>query len=215
MGKHILVVDDEAVVLGAVAKALKKLNCTIDSVQSAEEALKRLKAAPYDLVIADLIDAGLGRARADAAPARTGLLGGGYYDHGLPDGPNGNEGKTTGRIRICDETLHTTGVGQRCGAGSAKQREPGGGSWAFGARTTNGQPLFHSGTLMGQDGAGWNRAHRDGEGFCCDRWRTHRGQASEEGRYGATRQGMRDPSRYGHRGTQPALSLERQGNRDK
>jgi CheY-like chemotaxis protein/glycine cleavage system H lipoate-binding protein len=59
MGKHILVVDDEAVVLGAVAKALKRLNCTIDSVQSAEEALKRLKAAPYDLVIADLMMPGL------------------------------------------------------------------------------------------------------------------------------------------------------------
>lgn len=59
MDKRILVVDDEVVVLGAVSKALGKTDYLIDTVQSAEEALKRLSDASYDVVIADLMMPGI------------------------------------------------------------------------------------------------------------------------------------------------------------
>ncbi len=55
MGKRILVVDDEAVVLGAVKKALRKTDYVIDTAGTAEEALKLLGAGSYDLVITDLL----------------------------------------------------------------------------------------------------------------------------------------------------------------
>lgn len=55
MGKRILVVDDEVVVLGAVSKALRKMDCAIDTVESAEEALKLMADRPYHVVITDLM----------------------------------------------------------------------------------------------------------------------------------------------------------------
>jgi CheY-like chemotaxis protein/glycine cleavage system H lipoate-binding protein len=59
MGKRILVVDDEVVVLGAVGKALRKTDYHIDTAQSAEEALKLLSDTSYDVVITDLMMAGI------------------------------------------------------------------------------------------------------------------------------------------------------------
>ena len=55
MGKRILVVDDEVVVLGAVTKALKKTDYVIDTAQSAEEALTLLAGTSYDVVVTDLM----------------------------------------------------------------------------------------------------------------------------------------------------------------
>lgn len=59
MGKRILVVDDETVILGAVSKALRKTDYLVDTVQSAEEALKRLAEASYDVVLTDLMMPGI------------------------------------------------------------------------------------------------------------------------------------------------------------
>jgi DNA-binding response OmpR family regulator len=59
MSKRILVVDDEAVVLGAVSKALRKTDYHIDTVQSSEEALDRLSEASYDVVLTDLMMPGI------------------------------------------------------------------------------------------------------------------------------------------------------------
>jgi CheY-like chemotaxis protein/glycine cleavage system H lipoate-binding protein len=55
MGKRILVVDDEEVVLGAVGKILRKIEHPIDTATSAEEALELLREASYDVVITDLM----------------------------------------------------------------------------------------------------------------------------------------------------------------
>lgn len=54
MGKRILVVDDEKVVLGAVNKALKKTDLQIETAESAEVALDRINDATFDVVITDL-----------------------------------------------------------------------------------------------------------------------------------------------------------------
>ncbi len=59
MDKRILVVDDEAVVLGAVSKALRKTDYLIDTVQSADEALKLLAESSYDVVLTDLMMPGI------------------------------------------------------------------------------------------------------------------------------------------------------------
>lgn len=55
MGKRILVVDDEVVVLAAVSNALKKTGYRIDTAGSAEEALDLLENTSYDVVITDLL----------------------------------------------------------------------------------------------------------------------------------------------------------------
>jgi CheY-like chemotaxis protein/glycine cleavage system H lipoate-binding protein len=55
MGNRILVVDDEAVVLGAVTKALSNPEYKIDTVEDVSEALKLAGAADYDVVITDLM----------------------------------------------------------------------------------------------------------------------------------------------------------------
>ncbi len=59
MGEHVLVVDDDAVVLDAVRKALRQDDLAIDAVQSAAEALALLAAQPYALVITDLMMPGI------------------------------------------------------------------------------------------------------------------------------------------------------------
>ena len=59
MDKHILVVDDDEVVLGAVCKAVRPYNCAIDTAQNADEALKLLSESSYRLVITDPIMPGL------------------------------------------------------------------------------------------------------------------------------------------------------------
>jgi CheY-like chemotaxis protein/glycine cleavage system H lipoate-binding protein len=59
MSERILVVDDEAVVLGAVTKALRKTDYKIDTAKSAFDALELLNKNPYDLVITDLMMPGL------------------------------------------------------------------------------------------------------------------------------------------------------------
>jgi len=55
MDGRILVIDDEAVVLGAVSKALKKTDCRVDTIEDAGEALKLLANTAYDVVITDLM----------------------------------------------------------------------------------------------------------------------------------------------------------------
>jgi CheY-like chemotaxis protein/glycine cleavage system H lipoate-binding protein len=55
MGSRILVIDDEAVVLGAVRKALGRMDYTVDTMDTAREALKLLDNTTYDLVITDLM----------------------------------------------------------------------------------------------------------------------------------------------------------------
>src|SRR3972149_6860701 len=59
MDKHILVVDDDEVVLGAVCKALRPDHYAIDTAQSADEALKLLSESSYGLVITDLMMPGM------------------------------------------------------------------------------------------------------------------------------------------------------------
>ena len=59
MPEPVLVVDDDAVVLDSVRKALRHDDLEIDAVQSAGEALARLAARPYRLVITDLMMPGL------------------------------------------------------------------------------------------------------------------------------------------------------------
>lgn len=60
MGKRILVVDDEPVVLGAVCKVLKNTDYTVDTVERADEALEVFRSSPYDVVITDLMMPGIG-----------------------------------------------------------------------------------------------------------------------------------------------------------
>jgi glycine cleavage system H lipoate-binding protein/CheY-like chemotaxis protein len=55
MGKRILVVGDEVVVLGAVSRALRKTDCAIDTAGSAEEALRLMADNSYHVVITDLM----------------------------------------------------------------------------------------------------------------------------------------------------------------
>ena len=55
MEKRILVVDDEAVVLESVRKALKTMDCLIDTAADAAEAQAFLNRTDYDLVITDLM----------------------------------------------------------------------------------------------------------------------------------------------------------------
>ncbi len=59
MDKHILVVDDDEVVLGAVCKALRPDNYAIVTAQSADEALKLLSESSYGVVITDLMMPGM------------------------------------------------------------------------------------------------------------------------------------------------------------
>jgi CheY-like chemotaxis protein len=59
MDRHILVVDDDEVVLGAVCKALRTDPYEIDTAQSADEALKRLSESSYRVVITDLMMPGM------------------------------------------------------------------------------------------------------------------------------------------------------------
>src|SRR4030066_364286 len=59
MDKHILVVDDDEVVRGAVCKGLRPDNYAIDTAQSADEALKLLSESSYRLVITDLMMPGM------------------------------------------------------------------------------------------------------------------------------------------------------------
>ena len=59
MDKHILVVDDDEVVLGAVCKALRPDNYATDPAQNADEALKLLSESSYRLEITDLLTRGL------------------------------------------------------------------------------------------------------------------------------------------------------------
>ena len=59
MGKRILVVDDEKVVLGAVIKALKKSDYQIETAESAESALNQIDEVTYDVVITDLMMPGI------------------------------------------------------------------------------------------------------------------------------------------------------------
>jgi CheY-like chemotaxis protein/glycine cleavage system H lipoate-binding protein len=77
MAKRILVVDDEAVVLGAVSKALSRTDCSVETAGSAEEALELIGGASFDVVITDLMMPGIDglqlmqRLRDSGCPAQT------------------------------------------------------------------------------------------------------------------------------------------------
>jgi CheY-like chemotaxis protein/glycine cleavage system H lipoate-binding protein len=59
MPEPVLVVDDDAVILDAVRKALRHDDLEIDAVESAADALARLTERPYRLVITDLMMPGI------------------------------------------------------------------------------------------------------------------------------------------------------------
>jgi len=77
MPELVLVVDDDAVILDAVRKALRHDDLEIDTVESAADALARLAERPYRLVITDLMMPGidglglLGRIKDAGLDART------------------------------------------------------------------------------------------------------------------------------------------------
>ena len=54
MSAKILVIDDEALILTTVEKALAKVGYHVTSVQNTRELDRALRGAPFDLVIADL-----------------------------------------------------------------------------------------------------------------------------------------------------------------
>lgn len=54
MSAKILVIDDEALILTTVEKALSKVGYHVTSVQNAQELERALGNAPFDLVLADL-----------------------------------------------------------------------------------------------------------------------------------------------------------------
>lgn len=54
MSYKVLVVDDEAPVRELFDELLKKNNCTVSSVASAEEALVLIKAEDFDVVLLDI-----------------------------------------------------------------------------------------------------------------------------------------------------------------
>lgn len=55
MGKHILIVDDDEMVLMALEELLKPEGYEIEAVSRGTEALKRLEESDYDLLMFDVI----------------------------------------------------------------------------------------------------------------------------------------------------------------
>jgi DNA-binding NtrC family response regulator len=54
MAERILIVDDEALILTAVERALVRVGYTIAKAQSVKELGEALKKAPFDLLITDI-----------------------------------------------------------------------------------------------------------------------------------------------------------------
>ena len=59
-GRHILVVDDELNIRGALVTLLEKKEYQVRGAGSAEEALEQLETTPADLVLTDLKMPGMG-----------------------------------------------------------------------------------------------------------------------------------------------------------
>jgi DNA-binding NtrC family response regulator len=59
MGKRILVIDDEAVVLEAVRRGLKGTDCIVDALDNPGEALTLFGKTAHDIVITDLMMPGM------------------------------------------------------------------------------------------------------------------------------------------------------------
>ena len=57
--KHILLIDDEPLVLKTISKLIKTYGYAIDSAASGEEALEKVKSKNFNLIIADVRMAGL------------------------------------------------------------------------------------------------------------------------------------------------------------
>ena len=53
--KHILVIDDEGIILFSIREDLEDEGYIIDTARSGEEGIEKLKAKEYDLIITDLI----------------------------------------------------------------------------------------------------------------------------------------------------------------
>lgn len=54
MAKSILVIDDDQLVVKTLVRYLKTCGYEVDSVSSGEEAMKKVDAMPYNLIIADI-----------------------------------------------------------------------------------------------------------------------------------------------------------------
>ena len=54
MADHILIVDDDAVVLALLSKVIRSNGLNAEAVDSAEKALEMLKDHPYDLILMDV-----------------------------------------------------------------------------------------------------------------------------------------------------------------
>jgi CheY-like chemotaxis protein/anti-sigma regulatory factor (Ser/Thr protein kinase) len=59
MGAHLLIVDDDPDIHELLLSALKDTGCRADSVFTGEEALTRLQAGAYDLVLSDVMMPGI------------------------------------------------------------------------------------------------------------------------------------------------------------
>ncbi len=59
MATRILIVDDEPMVRQSIALMLSEIGCVAESACHATEALAKLKAQPFDLVVTDFIMRGL------------------------------------------------------------------------------------------------------------------------------------------------------------
>lgn len=59
--KHILIVDDDQRVLFVLSRALRSLEngCSIETAESAREALEKARSTPYDIVITDILMPGM------------------------------------------------------------------------------------------------------------------------------------------------------------
>ena len=53
-GRRVLVVDDEGILLEVLTEALTAWGCQVTASLDAQEAVKRLEAAPYDLIVSDI-----------------------------------------------------------------------------------------------------------------------------------------------------------------
>jgi two-component system cell cycle response regulator CpdR len=55
MGARILLVDDDAVTLDLLARLLRREGYDVDLAESADEAIERLRAGAYDILLTDLV----------------------------------------------------------------------------------------------------------------------------------------------------------------
>ena len=164
MDKHILVVDDDEVVLGAVCKALRPDKYAIDTAQSADEALKLLLESSYRVVITDLMMPGMDGLELLQRIHDMGAKSESIMITGYPTIQTALRAKRLGAFEYVTKPftrqelrsvvvrgLRRVGGGD-AGAGSGRSRICAAG-------------LLHPRTLLGPGGAGRQRHYRDGTGI--------------------------------------------------